>query len=228
MRHLKKFNESVETNFEDFMDNFSYISDTLGDPSISKSKWGNLFKYVLKWNLGLNIYELQKPSDFVDKLKSIIENFDDIISAQERVSDFNIRMSIDKSILIVEASPVDLGTDDYQFIVGQMWREIKLDINEIERFLNKNDINIKTKKVIDEYETTGTAWVDIKTDPISSDIRQDLINRFNSEMSKKSVDRIDYSNREEFKPEIDRDIEISVGQNFIKFNPVEEKTFITF
>ena len=231
MKYLRKYNESsTDTQFDELMDNFLYINDTLGEPEVLKSKWTNSsFKYRLVWKLGINIYDLQKPSDIVEKLKLIVGNFEDIISAEERVSDFTIKMSIDlHSRLVVEATPIELGSDNYQFIVGQMWREIRFNINEIERFLNKNDINIKTKEVIDEVETSDTTWIDIKTDQIPADVRQDLINRFNTELSEKLVDKIDYSNRDGFKPQIDREVEIQVGQNFIKIYPFGEKTYLTF
>ena len=227
MKYLRKYNESTsDFQFEHLMDNFSFINDTIGQPSVSKSKWGDSFKYRLVWDLGINIYELQKPSDVVGKLKTIIENFEDIVSAEERVSDFTIKMSIDHSKLIVEANPVSLGGDNYEFIKGQNWREIILNINELERYLNKNGITIKTKGVVDEVETTETTWVDIKTDEIPANVRRDLIERFNDELKSKTGE-IDYNNNG-IQQNIDREIELNVGQNFIKLYPIDSKTYIIF
>jgi type VI protein secretion system component VasF len=57
MRHLKKFNESsnIEDTKRDIIDNFSYLIDTLGDPIISNKNWGDKHKWVIKFNLEMDI-----------------------------------------------------------------------------------------------------------------------------------------------------------------------------
>ena len=46
MKHLKRFNESKEDEKLDILENFAYITDKLGEPSISSHSYGS----GTKWN----------------------------------------------------------------------------------------------------------------------------------------------------------------------------------
>jgi hypothetical protein len=76
------------------IDNFSYLIDTLGDPIISNKNWGDKHKWVIKFNLEMDISIMNNALYVISKLKSIIEDIEDIISASERLSDYYFQMSI--------------------------------------------------------------------------------------------------------------------------------------
>ncbi len=225
MKHLKNFLESVDTEYQDIMDNFAYICDVLGEPKVESNKWSGLYKkWKFTWGLGVILDNLQDPSNIITRLKSIIEDFEDIISAKERIENYEIKMAISNTSLIVVAIPNEVGDSKYEFIGGQKWREIFINITDVERYLKSKSIDIKkTDNKYEEYAETSSVQLD--TTEISPDIRTELKSMFDSEAKSKTIDRIDY-NSDRVSGGIDRSVEISVGVNFITFTTYDEKTFI--
>jgi len=216
MKHLRKFNESyVEDTKRDIIENFNYIIDTLGEPVITNKNWGDKHKWTIKFDLQMDISIMNNALDVISKLKSITEDIEDIISASERLSDYYFQMSI-KEYLIIEMIPKVEKSENYNFIIGQNWREIQLDSSEIEKFFRSNDINLIKKWIDDDnyIEISETCASYFKFDKFDNRIFAEFIQKFNSEFEEKEIDRnivAEYS-----------------GDNTIQIFPTDEKTYVVF
>ena len=116
MKHLKRFNESKEDEKLDILDNFTYITDKLGEPSVGYHSYGSGTKWNLSWDIKLNLSVLQEANQLIQKLKDIVEEIDDVLSAADRLENYNINMSLTNSLRI-ELVPKDTGDDSFNFII---------------------------------------------------------------------------------------------------------------
>ena len=218
MKHLRRFNESyVEDTKSDIIENFSYIIDTLGEPVITNKNWGDKHKWIIKFDLQMDISIMNNALDVISKLKSITEDIEDIISASERLSDYYFQMSI-KDYLIIEMIPKVEKSENYNFIIGQNWREIQLDSSEIEKFFRSNDINLIKKWIDDDsyIEITETCASYFKFDKFDNTVFSEFIEKFNNEVNSK----LDTG-------EIDREIVAEYnGSKTIQIFPTYEKTYV--
>lgn len=207
LKHLKKFNESSDIE-EDILENFIYITDMLGKPNIRKEKWGNLDKWIIMWNLGLNIDQLNEASFIVERLKSIINELDDILAAKDRMKDFDFMVGLSNK-LIISITPKQTGENEYKFIKFYEWREINLDLSEIERFYDSRGIKV-VKSSISDDELSETSEVKIILDRGDVDV--------NAEFESLLIIELE---------EIDRDVAINTSDEIIEIYPEGEKTYIT-
>lgn len=150
MKHLKKIFESSDITKEDILENFIYISDKFGEPTIKESPYGKLTKWSISWNIQLNLSELQEADKFILKLKDLVEDIDDILAAQDRLENYNINIALDNKLKL-ELIPKDVGDSDYKFISHLDGRSLYVRINEIERFLNSKGMRI-LKWVTSDYD----------------------------------------------------------------------------
>ncbi len=221
MRHLKKFNESsnIEDTKRDIIDNFSYIIDTLGDPIISNKNWGDKHKWVIKFNLEMDISLMNNALDVINKLKSVTQDIEDIISASERLSDYYFQMSI-KDWLVIEMIPKVEKSESYNFIISQSWREIQLNLIDIEKFFSSNGINL-IKKWLDDnnyIEVSGNCASYFKFDKFDDAVFAEFISMFTNETNAKLNSK-----------EIDREIVAEYdGANTIQIFPTEENTYVVY
>jgi hypothetical protein len=221
MRHLKKFNESsnIEDTKRDIIDNFSYLIDTLGDPIISNKNWGDKHKWVIKFNLEMDISLMNNALDVINKLKSITQDIEDIISASERLSDYYFQMSI-KDWLIIEMIPKVEKSESYNFIINQSWREIQLNLVDIEKFFSSNGINLIKKWFDDDsyIEVSEVCASYFKFDKFDDVVFAEFISMFTNETNSKLDSE-----------EIDREIVAEYnGDNTIQIYPTEEKTYVVY
>jgi hypothetical protein len=216
MKHLKKFNESyVEDTKRDIIENFSYIMDILGEPRITNQNWGEKHKWTISFDLGMDLSIMNNALDVVNKLKSITEEIEDIISASERLSEYYFQISITNKLKI-EMIPIVEKSDNYNFILGQNWREIQLNISDIEKFFKSNGLNLIKKWLDDDnyVEISETCASYSKFDKFDNRIFAEFIQKFNSEFEEKEIDRnivAEYS-----------------GDNTIQIFPTDEKTYVVF
>jgi len=141
MKHLKKFNESLDSTKEEILENFLYISDKFGEPTIYSSDYGSLKKWTLSWDVNINFSVLQKAEEIIKKLKDITEDIDDVLAAADRLEDFVCNMSLlDK--LVIELVPKDSGDNTFKFIKGYESRTLYVRINEVERFFNSRGLRV--------------------------------------------------------------------------------------
>jgi hypothetical protein len=141
MKHLKRFNESKEDEKLDILDNFTYITDKLGEPSIGSHNYGSGTKWTLSWDIKLNLSVLQEANQLIQKLKDIVEEIDDVLSAADRLENYNINMSLTNSLRI-ELVPKDTGDNTFKFIKGYESRQLYVRMNEVERFFNSRGLRV--------------------------------------------------------------------------------------
>ena len=141
MKHLKRFNESKEDEKLDILDNFTYITDKLGEPSVGYHSYGSGTKWNLSWDIKLNLSVLQEANQLIQKLKDIVEEIDDVLSAADRLENYNINMSLTNSLRI-ELVPKDTGDNTFKFIKGFEWRQLTVRMNEVERFFNSRGLRV--------------------------------------------------------------------------------------
>jgi hypothetical protein len=141
MKHLKKFNESVEDEKRDILDNFEFISDKFGEPDCYSSKYGDSSKWSISWDIRLDLSVLQEAHQLIKKLKDIVEDIDDVLAASDRLENYNINMSLTNSLRI-ELVPKDTGDNTFKFIKGFEWRQLTVRMNEVERFFNSRGLRV--------------------------------------------------------------------------------------
>ena len=127
---------------EEILENFLYITDKFGDPDIHSSSYGKSKKWIISWNIRLNLSVMQEAEQLISKLKDLTEDIDDVLSAGDRLEDFNINMSLSDK-LTIELVPKDTGDDNFKFIKGYESRALYVRINEVERFFNSKGIRIE-------------------------------------------------------------------------------------
>jgi hypothetical protein len=141
MKYLKRFNESKENEKLDILENFAYITDKFGEPNIVSHSYGKGTKWNLSWNINLDLSVLQEANQLIQKLKDIVEEIDDVISAADRLENYNINMSLTNSLRI-ELVPKDTGDNTFKFIKGYESRQLYVRMNEVERFFNSKGLRV--------------------------------------------------------------------------------------
>jgi hypothetical protein len=142
MKHLKRFNESKEDEKLDILENFAYITDKLGEPSIGSHSYGNGTKWNLSWDIKLDLSVLQEANQLIQKLKDIVEEIDDVLSAADRLENYNINMSLTNSLRI----------ECYES------RQLTVRMNEVERFFNSRGLRVikwDNESSYNEYNETN-------------------------------------------------------------------------
>jgi hypothetical protein len=210
MKHLKRFFESTDFSKEDILENFLFITDKLGDPEIYSSKFGNSSKWIIRWDLKIDLSVLQEASELISKLKELTEDIDDVLAAADRIGEYNINMSI-TDLLILEMVPKDTGNNEFNFIKGYDSRILYVRKNEIERFFNSRGIRVvkwDNESSYNEYNQTNDLDIHLSKNDI--EITDDFKRLVNIELR-----RID-----------DREYECSGGGSVISICPLEEKAYV--
>lgn len=212
MKHLKKFFESTDNDLDEILDNLVYICDAFGRPHINSYRIGKGKKYTLTWSLGMDFSHLQDAKSMVDKLKLISENIEDVLSAQERLGNWNFSMSISDELRI-ELNPKDLGEEEYEFISNYEWRTLYVFKNEIERFFNSRGMRIikwDLDSSVDYHERND---LEIYLDKEDYLVTGEFTRLFEEELSRKQ-------------DSIDREYEVIDRGDYVSINSVEEKSAI--
>ena len=210
MKHLKRFFESTDFSKEDILENFLFITDKLGDPEIYSSKFGNSSKWIIRWDLKIDLSVLQEASELISKLKELTEDIDDVLAAADRIGEYNINMSI-TDILILEMVPKDTGNNEFNFIKGYDSRILYVRKNEIERFFNSRGIRVvkwDNESSYNEYNQTNDLDIHLSKNDI--EVTDDFKRLVNIELR-----RID-----------DREYECSGGGSVISICSLEEKAYV--
>ena len=210
MKHLKRFFESTDFSKEDILENFLFITDKLGDPEIYSSKFGNSSKWIIRWDLKIDLSVLQEASELISKLKELTEDIDDVLAAADRIGEYNINMSI-TDLLILEMVPKDTGNNEFNFIKGYDSRILYVRKNEIERFFNSRGIRVVkwyNESSYNEYNQTNDLDIHLSKNDI--EVTDDFKRLVNIELR-----RID-----------DREYECSGGGSVISICPLEEKAYV--
>lgn len=210
MRHLKKFNESVEDEKRDILDNFEFISDKLGEPDCYSSKYGDSKKWSISWNINLDLSVLQEATQLIKKLKDIVEDIDDVLAASDRLETYNINMSLTDKLKI-ELVPKDSGDNTFNFIKGYESRALYVRINEVERFFNSKGLRVvkwDNESSYDEYNETND--LEIVLNKIDNQVTAEFYSLVMVELN-----LID-----------DREYQVRTQGNSVVIYPNEEKSYI--
>ena len=210
MKHIKRFNESKENEKLDILDNFAYITDKFGEPNIGSHSYGKGTKWNLSWNINLDLSVLQEANQLIQKLKDIVEEIDDVISAADRLENYNINMSLTNSLRI-ELVPKDTGDNTFKFIKGFEGRQLYVRMNEVERFFNSRGLRVikwNNESSYNEYSDTNDLEIVLNK-------RDDLINAEFYDLIMAELNLID-----------DREYQVRNEGNSIVIYPVEEKSYV--
>ena len=213
MKHLRRFFESVEVTKEDILENFIYITDKLGEPNVYSNKFGDFKKWILVWDLGLDVTHLQEAHNLINKLKSIVEEIDDVISASERLSDWNFNMSLSTELRI-EMIPKETGKDEYEFIKSYDSRTLNVRASEIERFFTSRGC-VVAKFDLDssynEYNESNDLEITLsKSNPAATSELRALVE---AELERKRDD-------------IYREYSVESGNSYFGIMSMEEKSYV--
>lgn len=210
MKHLKRFNESKEDEKLDILENFAYITDKFGQPGIGSHNYGKKTKWILSWNIRLNLSVLQEATQLIQKLKDIVEDIDDVISAADRLENYNINMSLTDELRI-ELIPKDTGDNTFKFIKGFEGRQLYVRMNEVERFFNSRGLRVikwNNESSYNEYSDTNDLEIVLNK-------RDNLINAEFYDLIMAELNLID-----------DREYQVRNEGNSIVIYPVEEKSYV--
>jgi len=209
MIHLRKFNENFYQ--DELVYSLAYFNDKYSEPVIQTQKYSNSEMITLTWNIGIDLSTFEDAGKSLEKLQELAVDMDHILTVKDRYKDYNFYTSI-TSKLKLKIIPKEVNATDYSFIIGQDWREVKLNISEIERFLNTKDITI-AKSIIEDNEGWQQSTVVITLNkPIGNDIFNEFRRLFEDEYEK-----------------IDRNINLRLrGSTTISVEPEEEKTYVTY
>jgi len=211
MKYLKtwKLNESISES--DILDNFEYISDKFGKPDISKSKYGDDWKWSLSWDIKLDLSVLQEAHQLIRKIKEISEDIDDVLAASDRLEEYNINMSLTDELKI-ELVPKNSGNDSFRFVQNFEGRQLSIRINEVERFFNSRGLRVikwDNESSYNEYNETN-------------DLEIFLNKRDNAVFGE--FYRLIMSELNPFRE--DREYQVSTTGNSVLIYPTEEKSYI--
>jgi hypothetical protein len=209
MRHLRKFNENFYQ--DELVYSLAYFNDKYGDPTIQTQKYSNSEMITLTWNIGVDLSTFEDAGKSLEKLQELAVDMDHILTVRDRYKDYNFYTSI-TSKLKLKIIPKEVTATDYSFIIGQDWREIKLNISEIERFFNTKDITIANSIIEDNEGWQQSTVVITFNKPITNDIFSEFRRLFEDEYEK-----------------IDRNIYLRLrGSTTISVEPEDEKTYVTY
>jgi len=210
MKHLKKFNEGLDSSKEEILENFLYISDKFGQPTIYASNYGSHKKWTLSWNIKMNFSVMQNAEELIKKLKDITEDIDDVLAATDRLEDFHCNMSISDN-LIVELVPKDSGSVDFKFVKGYEYRQLYVRKNEVERYFNSKGIRVEkfdNESSYNEYNQSND--LDIYLSKMDRVVLGDFCRMMEDELS-----QID-----------DREYHCEISGRGVKIYPTEEKSYV--
>jgi hypothetical protein len=221
MKHLVRFNESLQITEDDILENFLFISDKFGEPEIYSQKYGGKKKWTLTWSTKIDITVLQEAEEFIKNLKKITEDIDDVFSAAGRLEGFNFNMSL-RDVLTIQLVPKDTGDEEFKFIKGfnqhvighavYNSRELKVRINEIERFFNSKGMRVVDWDLDGSYnEYNQTNDLEILLDKVDVEV----IDQF-KRMVGEELGLID-----------DRDYICHSSGKRIYISPTEEKSYVS-
>jgi len=210
MKHLKRFNESKEDEKLDILENFAYITDKLGEPSIGSHSYGTGTKWNLSWDIKLDLSVLQEATQLIQKLKDITEEIDDVLSAADRLENYNINMSLTNSLRI-ELVPKDTGDNTFKFIKGYESRQLYVRINEVERFFNSRGLRVvkwDNESSFDEVNQTNK--LEISLNKVDNQVTSEFYLLIMAELNLIK----------------DRDYQMYVNGNDVVIYPDEEKAYV--
>jgi hypothetical protein len=219
MKYLKKIFESWDKKddavYKDLMNCLTYLNDKFGEPTIYPTKYGNSNVWNVRWDIKIDFTNFNDAETMISKLKDIVEDIDYVLTAGDKLEDYTVDMAIVGTELQSRFTPKETGDDSYKFIVGQDFREIKIDVTEIARFFGKHGIKVIKVDDSDWNEISEQSSITIYLDKEDDLARDEFSRKFYDE----KYEMIETD-------EIDREFEMEIVRKSITIYPVDEKTYI--
>lgn len=181
MIHLRKFNENFYQ--DELVYSLAYFNDKYGEPVIQTQKYSNSEMITLTWGLDLDLSTFEDASKSLEKLQELAVDMDHIITLKDRHKDYNFYTSITNKLKL-KIIPKEVNQVDYNFIIEQHWREIKLNLSEIERFFNTKSITIANSNIEDNEGWDQSTVVIKLNNPITNTIFNEFRRLFEQEYEK--------------------------------------------
>lgn len=218
MRHLRKFNEDVDSNSDisDLRESLVEISDRLGDPKIKTFQIGTETGYVVTYNIPIATIGEMTTEAFYEAIDALYSTKEDILQTADRFADrFQTTLSQTAGKLKIRLTPTKKQEGGYKFIVKAEGWNVDISKSELRRWAMDNAITLtRIKEEDDEGAETCDLEIRFSRKP------QGLVELLNAE--KDAIERE--------LGELDREFSINYSygdENTIWISAEEEKTFIT-
>lgn len=217
MRHLRKFNEDVDSNSDisDLRESLIEVSDRLGEPNINTFKIGTEIGYVVQYNIPIATIGEMTTDAFYDAVDTLYSTKEDILQTADRFADrFQTTISQMAGKLKIRLTPTKKQEGGYKFIVKADSRVVEVSKSELRRWAMDNGLTLsKVEEDDDEGAEMTSMGITFSGKP------QGLVELLRAEKDAIEVER-DGLDRE-------FDIDYAYGdENTIWLTPEEEKTYI--
>ena len=218
MRHLRKFNEDVDSNSDisDLRESLIEVSDRLGEPNINTFKIGTEIGYVVTYSIPIATIGEMTTEAFYEAIDVLYSTKEDILQTADRFADrFQTTLSQTPGNLKIRLTPTKKQEGGYKFIVKAEGRNVDISKAELERWAINNDMILQN---VEEDDDEGAETCDLEIN--FSRKPEGLIELLRAE--KDAIERE--------LGELDREFNIDYAygdENTIWITAEEEKTFIT-
>ena len=218
MRHLRKFNEDVDSNSDisDLRESLIEVSDRLGDPKIKTFQIGTETGYVVTYSIPIVTIGEMTTDAFYEAVDTLYSTKEDILQTADRFADrFQTTLSQTAGKLKIRLTPTKKQEGGYKFIVKAEKWNVDISKSELRRWAMDNAITItRIKEDDDDGAETCDLEINFSRKP------EGLIELLRAE--KDAIERE--------LGELDREFNIDYAygdENTIWITADEEKTFIT-
>jgi len=215
---MNRFTEIIKesTSLEDVANFLTPINEFLGQPKLATLNYGEDVGYIFKWSLQFNLEQFNGSNE-IKGISKVFECVENLAIPMDQSQNFMVDFKIENNSLSVRFTPKSKNeSSNYQFVVGQNWRNIILDYSQISKFFRDNGFSLRSAKVIDnDYKQTSDIKMVTDADLITNGVFESL---FNEQVSKL------YNEDESISRSISCDVN---GQNIFIY-PDEEQTYVIF
>jgi hypothetical protein len=219
MRHLRKFNEDINSKFEndqdisDLRESLLEVSDRLGDPTINTFQLGSETGYVVQYSIPIATIGEMTTEVFYEAIDALHATKDDILQTADRFSDrFQTTISQMSGKLKIRLTPTKKQEGGYKLIKNAEGRTIEISESELRRWAMDNNLTITS---IDEDDDEGGDMCGLLL--IFSGTPHGLVDLIEAEKEE----------WREKRGELDREFDVYLsGDNTVYFQPEGEKTYI--
>lgn len=141
MRHLRKFNEDVDSNSDisDLRESLIEVSDRLGEPNINTFKIGTEIGYVVQYNIPIATIGEMTTNAFYEAVDALYLTKEDILQTADRFADrFQTTLSQTVGKLKIRLTPTKKQEGGYKFIVKAEKWNVDISKAELERWAINN------------------------------------------------------------------------------------------
>ena len=221
MKHLRKFNEDKNSEFEndqdisDLRESLLEVSDRLGEPNINTFKIGTEIGYVVQYNIPIATIGEMTTDAFYDAVDTLYSTKEDILQTADRFADrFQTTISQMAGKLKIRLTPTKKQEGGYKFIVKADSRVVEVSKSELRRWAMDNGLTLSN---VEEDDDEGAEMTSMGI--TFSGKPQGLV-----ELLRAEKDAIEAE-----QGELDREFEIAYSygdENTVWLTPEEEKTYI--